>query len=541
MKNYFKLRRKLVFTLMTFSLSLLCSCTDTELSTVELMKVSEDGNPNRLFEHKGTVYYENNYTREKYTDGLTYTTAVDSEGNNICSVSAGTITSGYVYIPDYYVDDAGVQYTITSLAKNAFNSVNIDYISKWPANLSVVRKQSFANCIKISSFSFPAGPTQIFPGTFENCKMLTYFLFDDGSLITKICDHAFSGNDYLNKTFDNQNFKLPNGLIEISESAFAYCTFLNDIVIPSTVTTIRENAFYQCTKVVYIFIPNISAVTIEKYAFRGIPNAQIYLQADALPATYTDDWNRIGNKSGSSTDSSVYIQYVLGIESIGTESDFIFVQNNYFYITQYIGDSTNVSVPLTLGGHNVRSIKEEAFYYNNAITSIDMHLATSLISIEKKAIQNCDALTTIVFPSSLEAIGDDAFYDSNNITSLLIPKSVKTIGSNAFINAYNVTSLIFKVASDNTSSLTSIRSGAFQNCGKNITPAIPVELIIPSSLMDTSTTTYNQRIGNNSFNTCKLFTTLTFKDNPNTTFAASSRTSINENAFINCANLSVIN
>lgn len=110
--------------------------------------------------------------------------------------------------------------------------------------------------------------------------------------------------------------------------------------------------------------------------------------------------------------------------------------------------------------------KKKLFYYNNAITSIDMHLATSLISIEKKAIQNCDALTTIVFPSSLEAIGDDAFYDSNNITSLSIPKSVKTIGSNAFINAYNVTSLIFKVASDNTSSLTSIGSGAFQNCGK---------------------------------------------------------------------------
>ncbi len=331
-------------------------------------------------------------------------------------------------------------------------------------------------------------------------------------------------------------------MVEISESAFAYCTFLNDIVIPSTVTTIRENAFYQCTKVIYIFIPNINIVTIEQYAFRGISGAQIHLQANALPTSFTTDRNRIGNKSGSSTDSSAYIQYILGIDSIATESDFIFiVQNNYSYITQYIGNSVNVSVPLTLGGYNVRSIKEEAFYYNNYITSIDMTLATSLISIEKKAFQNCDALTTIMFPNSLEEIGDDAFYDSNNITSLTIPKSVKTIGSNAFINTYNVKSLSFEGANDNTSSLTSIGSGAFQNCGRYFTPATTVELIIPSSLTDTSTTTYNQRIGNNSFNSCNLFTTLTFKDNPNATLAANSRISINENAFINCANLSVIN
>ncbi len=128
----------------------------------------------------------NNYTGETYTDGLAYTTAVDSEGNNICLVSAETITSEYVYIPDYYVDDVGIQYTVTSLANNAFNNVNITSISKWPTHLNVVGKQAFANCISISSFSFPAGPTQIFPGTFENCKMLTYFSFDDTSLITKI-------------------------------------------------------------------------------------------------------------------------------------------------------------------------------------------------------------------------------------------------------------------------------------------------------------------------------------------------------------------
>jgi hypothetical protein len=544
MKNMFNLKVKLMFGLSVVSLSMLSACTNTELSVEELMKVSEDGNPNRLFEQKGTVRYENNATGD-YTKGLKYVTATDGSGNNVCSVAYGDATeTTYIKLPDTYVDDAGTVYTITSIANNAFSNIDFVSISQWPTNLTVMGKQAFTHS-NFTSFTFPSGPTEIFPGTFEDCKDLTYFSFADTSIVTKIWDHAFAGCDYLGGLNDGTvgNFKLPNGLIEICSSAFSYCTYLQDIIIPTTVTTIRENAFYHCESVVYIHIPNISTVTIEKYAFRGISGAEIYLQADAIPTTYNTDWNRIGNKTGTSTDSTAYLQVILSIDAIGTENDFIYIsQGEESYITRYVGYGTAITIPATIGGKPVVEVRKESFYYNNKITSVDMSAATSLTIIGEDAFNNCTALTTVTFPSSLITIKKEAFLNCTAITGLKIPKSVVTIEDSAFQNTYKVASLEFEGASTNTSNLASIGTNAFNSCGKGITPTKNVELIIPSSLMDnTGTTSYYKRIGNNAFQNCNFFTTLTFKDAANATLASTSATKINDNAFDSCTNLSKIN
>lgn len=69
-------------------------------------------------------------------------------------------------------------------------------------------------------------------------------------------------------------------------------------------------------------------------------------------------------------------------------------------------------------------------FLGNPITSLS--LGNSVTRIEHHAFQSCEQLPSVVFPSSLEFIGDDAFAICPLLTSITIPKSVTVIGLGVF-------------------------------------------------------------------------------------------------------------
>lgn len=540
--------------------SLTSSCnnnidTDKDETMEELDKVSKDGDPNRKFTKYGVSRYNNDYTGETYTDGLEYITAADGT----CAISRGTsldyATNGYIYLPSYYISN-GTTYTVTSIANNAFNGVNFTNIAQWPTLLTTIGKQAFANNNQMVTFILPKlvvdsdsdytnDKNQIFPGTFENCSNLTYLYYETNATYTKIWDHAFSGCTTLIYGEDSKNYyELPTGLIEVCSSAFAYCKYLNRLLMPTTTKIIRENAFYGCTSVNLIHLPS-SITTVEKWAFRGIKSATIYMQDDAVPATYTTDWNRIGNSTGSATDSNIYIQIDYGYVDIGIENNCLYMSKNdgdttYSYIYGYNGDGGAVTIPNTLGGYVVKGIYEKAFYGNTNITSITTN--TDLTFIENDAFSGCTNMTAITLNEGLLTIGQTAFYNNKKVTTLTIPSTVTTIGKWAFNNLYALKELYFAGAEDGTCSLTTIAEGAFKiNDGNGATNADGFELKIPYSLLDTSSSTYTTHIGNQAFNNCKFITTLTFVTAPEALSPTSSLTNIGDSCFNSCSNITTIN
>ncbi len=77
------------------------------------------------------------------------------------------------------------------------------------------------------------------------------------------------------------DYTVPNSVISIGYSAFAYCTNLTSVTIPNGVTSIGYSAFERCTSLTNLTIPN-SVTNIGNYAFQLCTSLTgVYFQGNA--------------------------------------------------------------------------------------------------------------------------------------------------------------------------------------------------------------------------------------------------------------------
>lgn len=72
---------------------------------------------------------------------------------------------------------------------------------------------------------------------------------------------------------------------------------------------------------------------------------------------------------------------------------------------------------------------------------VDVKLGNAVTSIGKAAFQDCQSLTSITIPESVERFGDEAFNNCASLKSINIPESVKSIGVGAFQICQSLTSM----------------------------------------------------------------------------------------------------
>lgn len=108
-------------------------------------------------------------------------------------------------------------------------------------------------------------------------------------------------------------------------------------------------------------------------------------------------------------------------------------------ITAYNNNSSNITIPETLGGYAVTSIGDFAF--------------------ANRAERSGADISSLTLPSSLKRIGDGAFTINSTITSLTIPENVEYIGARAFHCWIKLSSVDF-----GGTKLKTIGKWAFRNC-----------------------------------------------------------------------------
>ncbi len=279
-----------------------------------------------------------------------------------------------------------------------------------------------------------------------------------------------------------------------------------------TITTIGAGSFQNCANLTSVTLPN-SITTIEDAAFLSCSS----LQNITLPSNITS----IGNFAFLNCNSLTSITLPNSITSIG---------NNAF---QNCTSLTSITLP-----NNITSIGNNTFYGCTALTSIT--LPNSITSIGNYTFLGCTALTSVTcLGETAPTLGDAVFLNINPNHTLSIPEGSEfSYIENGWDNYFTITitsatynGLNYKL---NNQDNTAIVTGFAQGHQEDTTITIPATITINENTYTVTAIKDNAFFKSLPPNNNQTLTSVIFEENSNVT-------SIGENAFSFCTNLSSIN
>ena len=347
------------------------------------------------------------HTDNKDDQGLTYTLNADHTAT-VANYYNST-PDGVIDIPDTVTKD-NIDYTVTAIGNNAFESLNV------------------------SSVFIPATVTSIGPFAFRFCKFLATVTFAEDSQLKSIGLGAFYGTEQAYPRF--KEIKIPDSVETIGNAAFRYCQNLERIALPSALQTLSNVTFYGCTALSEVTFPasletiqvgafgycrNLSEVelpaslkTIQSYVFGGCSDLKTVSYDGSL-----EQWNHITANNdvlGYSCPSLVTDDYT---------AQFILVENDLpdhfpktVTITKYTGTESTVILPSTISIWPVTKIGEDALKDNTTITSVTIPASVTEIgkltapTVEGYTFDGwyADAAYTTEFDFTQPITGDTTIY-----------------------------------------------------------------------------------------------------------------------------------
>ena len=235
------------------------------------------------------------------------------------------------------------------------------------------------------------------------------------------------------------------------------------------------------------------------------------LETDLVRVDFGDGVLRSSRDVNAELPVGLHVPMVFYYDSPGTKTIKIY-GNNKGYSLGY-----SSTYPLILPAKYLTAVKLAwdvatlTPYIFQGSKLINAPLTDYIVNISDGAFKDCQELTTVELPRSLQIIGQGSFQNCSKLAGILrIPSKVVTIGKNAF----NSCSTLLGVDFTNAQSLIAIEDSAFGVCSKIESIDIPVSVT---------------RLGTGCFAACRNLTKVILR-NPNLTIGESG-------AFYNCFEL----
>ena len=397
--------------------------------------------------------------------------------------------------------------------------------------ITFIGAQAFRELPNIQTINIPHSVRMVYNYAFYNC--LARYEFTN----TISIDGMELGSCYFSVGLSG-NLVLAEGITSIW-SAFAHCSGLTGIEIPSSVTSLGSSAFWYCCGLTSIEIPS-GVTSIGEYVFNNCNRlAKVIFEEDSQLMS-------IGAYAFNGCSDLTGIEIPSGVTSIGE-----YVFNNCNCLSNVIFEED--SRLMSLG----------AYAFNGCSDLTGIEIPSGVTDIGTCTFNNCSSLTAVTFGknSQLTSIGSFAFNNCSRLISIEIPNGVTTIGNSAFDNCSSLKSVTFgensllrcigmwtfqdckslrSITFGENSQLASIGIYAFENCSSLTNIEIPSKVtsirentfIGCSSLISVTFGENSQltSIEYNAFYNCSSLTSVTFGEN-------SQLTSIGNNAFSNCNSL----
>ena len=262
----------------------------------------------------------------------------------------------------------------------------------------------------------------------------------------------------------------------IEDYAFASCTSLTEIKLPSTLTSIGQYAFSGCSNLTKINIPS-NVTTLNNYAFYGCTALTTVTFDGKSSLNKLNDW--VFSRCTSLTTITLP-------ESVVTLGNNVFADNskltniNLDNITSFGSQCLNgcrlTSINLS---SNITTLKETALY--NCLSkdnsySFTITIPSTVTTCGTRVLEENPRITTVNWYANLDNIPEKTFNGDKGLTTVNLPSnysSLKTINASAFYNCSSLTTInnlpLVNTKDSNgkyINNVTKIGNEAFYNCTK---------------------------------------------------------------------------
>lgn len=258
--------------------------------------------------------------------------------------------------------------------------------------------------------------------------------FRNGYAVTAIGSQAFAGCSFISE------LTIPSSVKSIGSGAFADCTSLKSIELPEGLKTISSSTFMRCSLLSDIKIPD-SVTIIENYAFYGcaaltdvtLPSSLSRIGAMAFAECETiDSFDASRCENYTFQDGILYNSDKTDIVRASTSLEgAVYIENTVETIEPGAFTICTGITELYLPS-SVTYIGDDAFGYCTSLKRVDF--AEGLQTISDIAFKFCYVLESVDFPTTLKEIGEGAFYYCQSLSRVMIPEGVETIGNGAFVS-----------------------------------------------------------------------------------------------------------
>ena len=375
----------------------------------------------------------------------------------IAGKSFATVYTGSVGPELTYTLDSGTGHVVIE-GRGAMTS---DELSNYP-------KREY-----VKTISFPEGLTSICANAFHGCYNLQSVTLQDS--VVSIGAYAFQECTKLTTV------NLGKGIKKIDTQAFIFCTALQKVRWSDCLESIGDMAFYNCTNIGdTVFFPK-TFKTMGWGAF-GSENYNSDSKVMVWEAIHADDFVRYE----SDVPGENHFTYILFGDSVEYIPKMLckFMYNDTIKLPETvkaIGESAFVNCSRLQSIHipeGVTSIGASAFAGCKKLKQLV--LPSGLQEIPEQLCNLCEALDSVKLPAGLTVIPQKAFNGCTALRSIKIPNSVTNIGNNAFSNC-PLDTVVFPT------SLNVLGDGVFNQL--NLTSS-PKHLVLNDKLVATGMSTF---------------------------------------------------
>ena len=263
-----------------------------------------------------------------------------------------------------------------------------------------------------------------------------------GKSVVGIANGAFDGifeYDYYDESSNQgySNIIIEEGIQSIGKRAFADCTGLRSIALPSTLTEIGEEAF-RGSAIRSIVIP-AGVSTLAEGTFYGCGRLESVELSDSISYISSSAFEKCVNLvSVKNTDK------LLGIANNAFNGCKKLETFQFGESLKTIGDrafSGCSSLAIIILPDSLTSLGKEAF--SSCIGVKELHIGRGINEIPERAFNSLRSLEKLVIPDHITAIHRGAFDNLTKLKELTIPKSV-TYFEYCFNSTRNIESIYYE-------------------------------------------------------------------------------------------------